>query len=266
MTKKLSTLTLFVFAVSILLFPFGASAQTRDLGLIKGHVVDAQNKAVAGADVKLEDKSTKFERTTKTNSDGDYTFGGLPLGGKYVLTVNAANFSPATQEDIELRADIAAVLNFTMNVAGTSAQITVYGTTTAMNTDSIIVSDRLDLQKIENTPVLGNKLSNLVLLDSSVKPSFTTGDLFQDEMLFIVNGSGRRQTTYSIDNTTADDSWGRQDMFTALPFSAVQEFTIITNAASAEYGRTAGAALNVVTKSGTNHYHGDFNFMGRPGG
>lgn len=266
MTKKLSTLVLFIFAVSILLFPFGASAQTRDLGLIKGHVVDAQNKAVAGADVKLEDKSTKLERTTKTSFGGEYSFGGLPLGGKYVLTVTAANFSPATQSDIELRADIAATLDFTMNVAGTSAQITVYGTTTGLNADSIQVSDRLDLQKIENTPVLGNKLSNLVLLDSSVKPSFTTGDLFQDEMLFIVNGEGRRQTTYAIDNTTADDSWGRQDMFTALPFAAVQEFTIITNAASAEYGRTAGAALNVVTKSGTNHYHGDFSFMGRPDG
>ena len=64
MTKKLCTLTLFIFAISILLFPFGASAQTRDLGLIKGHVVDAQGKAVPGADVKLEDKSTKAERDT----------------------------------------------------------------------------------------------------------------------------------------------------------------------------------------------------------
>ena len=54
--------------------------------------------------------------------------------------------------------------------------------------------------------------------------------------------------------------------FTALPFSAVQEFTVITNAASAEYGRTAGAALNVVTKSGTDKYHGDLYFMGRPDG
>jgi Carboxypeptidase regulatory-like domain/TonB dependent receptor len=266
MTKKLSTLTLFIFAISIPLFPFGTSAQTRDLGLIKGHVADAQGKAVPGADVKLEDKSTKFERDTKTSSDGEYSFGGLPLGGHYVLTITAANFAPATQTDIELRADIAATLDFTMNVAGTSAQITVYGTTTALNVDSNEVSDRLDLTKIENTPILFNKLSYLVLLDSSVKPSFTTGDLFQDELLFVVNGEGRRQTTFSIDNTTADDSWGRQDAFTALPFAAVQEFTVITNAASAEYGRTAGAALNIVTKSGTDKYHGDFNFMGRPDG
>ena len=99
-----------------------------------------------------------------------------------------------------------------------------------------------------------------------MKPSLSTGDLFQDETLFIVNGEGRRQTTFSIDNTTADDSWGRQDMFTALPFTAIQEFTVLTNAASAEYGRTAGAAVNIVTKSGTDKYHGDFIAMGRPDG
>jgi hypothetical protein len=82
--------------------------------------------------------------------------------------------------------------------------------------------------------------------------------------LVAANGSGRRQTTYSIDNTTADDSWGRQTIFTALPFAAVQEFTVLTSASSAEYGRTTSAAVNLVTKSGTDNLHGDFAGMGRP--
>jgi outer membrane receptor protein involved in Fe transport len=241
-----------------------AGAQTRDLGLIKGHVNDAQGGAVANADVKLENKATGLERSRKTDSKGDYAIDGLPLVGKYVLTVTAPNFSPAVETDIELRAGVAATVNFALKVAGTSAEVTVYGTTSGIDTDSAQISDRLDLTKIENTPILGDKLSSLVLLDSSVKPSLTTGDLFQDETLFIVNGEGRRQTTFSIDNTTADDSWGRQDMFTALPFSSVQEFTVLTNAASAEYGRTAGAAVNVVTKAGTKDFHGDFLGMGRP--
>ncbi len=219
---------------------------------------------MAGANVKLENKATGFSTSTKTGTDGNYDFPGLPLAGKYTLTVSAANFGPAVETDIELAAGVAATLNFELKVAGSNAQITVYGTTSGINTDSSQISDRIDLTKIENTPILGDKLSSLVLLDSSVKPSQTTGDLFQDETLFIIDGEGRRQTTFTIDNATADDSWGRQDMFTALPFSAVQEFTVLTNTASAEYGRTAGGAVNVVTKAGTNNFHGDFLGMGRP--
>lgn len=263
-TKTIHTFGILTALITLLFAPSFAGAQTRDLGLIKGHVTDAQGGAVVGADVKLENKATGFEHATKTDAHGEYVFDGLPLGGKYVLTVTAVNFSPAVETDIELRADVAATLDYTLAVTGTSAKITVYGTTTGVNTDSNQIADRLDLTKIENTPILGDKLSSLVLLDSSVKPSLSTGDLFQEETLFIVNGEGRRQTTFSIDNTTADDSWGRQDMFTALPFTAIQEFTVLTNAASAEYGRTAGAAVNVVTKAGTDNYHGDFLAMGRP--
>jgi hypothetical protein len=265
-TKPIQLLSFLIALIALLFLPSFVGAQTRDEGLIKGHVQDSQGGAVAGADVKLENRATGYNASTKTDSKGDYVLGGLPLVGKYVLTVTAANFGPAQETDIELRAGVAATLNYTLAVAGTLSRITVYGTTSGLNTDSSQVSDRFDLNKIENTPVLSDKLSSVVLLDSSVKPSLTTGDLFQDETLFIVNGEGRRQTTFSIDNTTADDSWGRQDMFTSLPFASVQEFTVLTNSASAEYGRTAGAAVNVVTKAGTNEYHGDFLAMGRPAG
>ncbi len=88
--------------------------------------------------------------------------------------------------------------------------------------------------------------------------------MFLNETLYVINGNGRRQTTYQLDNTDADDSWGRQTMFAAVPFSVVQEFTVYTNASSAEWGRNAGTAVNLVSKSGTNLWHGDFVGMGRP--
>ncbi len=102
------------------------------------------------------------------------------------------------------------------------------------------------------------------LLNSSVRLSTTTGDLFLNETLFVINGTGRRQTTYVLNNTTANDMWGRQTMFAGLPFSAVQEFTVYTNASSAEWGWNAGTAVNVVTRSGSNDWHGDFVGMGSP--
>src|SRR5205085_9723205 len=110
------------------------------------------------------------------------------------------------------------------------------------------------------------KITNLVQLNSAVRPARGTGDLFLNNFLFIVNGSGRRQTTVQIDGSSGDDDWGRQTIFTNVPLATLQEFTILTNAASAEYGRTAGAAVNIVTKSGTNDYHFDLIGVARPGG
>ncbi len=256
---------LIAFLLGCSFAPGTACAQTRDLAALRGQVRDSQGGAVKGAQVTLRNASTGAERQIQTNEQGEYAFVGLPLTGEYDLSVSAAQFKPAEQKGIELRAGVTATIDFTLNVSGTQSQIIVFGTAgEGVQTDSSQISDRLDLPKIENTPVLNNRLTSLALLDSSVRPSLTTGDVFTNETLIVVNGGGRRQTTYSIDNTNADDSWGRQTIFTSLPFASVQEFTVLTNSSSAEYGRNAGSAVNIVTKSGSNQFHGDFLGMGRP--
>ena len=82
----------------------------------------------------------------------------------------------------------------------------------------------------------------------------------------MINGGGRRQTTFTIDGSGADDSWGRQSIFTNIPVAAVQEFTVLTNSFSAEYGRSTGGAVNLVTRTGTNDLRADVTFTARPGG
>ncbi|HUI85319.1 MAG TPA: TonB-dependent receptor [Candidatus Binatia bacterium] len=238
-------------------------AQT-DLGSISGHVRDQQSHAVSGAWVRLRNPDTNFDRTVQTDSSGNYSFIGIPLTGQYVLTVNAPQFTPAEQKDILLRAQGTAVFDFTLAVSGMNTQVNVYGTTGTVPVESNQVSTRLSQEKIEDTPVVERKITTLPLLNSSVRPSQTTGDLFLNETLFVINGTGRRQTTYELDNTTANDMWGRQSAIAGLPFSAVQEFTIYTNASSAEWGWNAGTAVNIVTRSGSNDWHGDFVGMGSP--
>ncbi|HET9792201.1 MAG TPA: carboxypeptidase-like regulatory domain-containing protein, partial [Candidatus Angelobacter sp.] len=233
-------------------------AQTRDLGAVKGHIQDSQGAVVQGAKVELRNTVNGFSRSQSTDAAGNYAFTGIPLTGSYILIVQAQNFRNIEQRDINLRADVTAVINFTLTVEANAVSVDVYGTASSITTDSNEIGTRLDLAKIESTPILNNRLTTLQLLDSSVRLAQTTGDLFLNETLVAANGSGRRQTTYSIDNSTADDSWGRQTIFTALPFAAVQEFTILTSASSAEYGRTTSAAVNLVTKSGTEKLHGDF--------
>jgi hypothetical protein len=240
-------------------------AQT-DLGSMRGHVQDRQGAAITSATVTLRNPATSWQKTTQTDGSGDYSFIGIPLTGDYTVNVQAAQFKAIQQSNVQLRAASIAVVNFILDVSGDKSEIDVFGTTDSLPTESNQVDVRLDLQKIEDTPLLSNKVSSLPLLNSSVRPSQTTGDLFMNETLYVINGTGRRQTTYQLDDTDADDSWGRQTMFAAVPYPVVQEFTVYTNASSAEWGRNAGTAVNVVTKSGTNAWHGDFIGMGRPAG
>lgn len=255
------------FAVSLLLLwsLSGPPAQAQtDLGTVQGRVQDPQYRAVSGASVTLRNANTNYQHTARTDASGKYSFLGVPLTGEYLLTVTAPQFSPAEQKGILLRAGGTAVFDFTLAIAGQKTEVNVYGTTSTVPTESNQVAVRLSQEKIEDTPVLERKITTLPLLDSSVRPAQTTGDLFLNETLFVINGTGRRQTTYELDNTTANDMWGRQSMFAGLPFSAVQEFTVYTNASSAEWGWNAGTAVNVVTRSGSNDWHGDFVGMGSP--
>ncbi len=239
-------------------------AQTIDLSAVKGQVLDPQGKAIAGADVTLNNTATGLTKSAKTDQAGEYSFRGLPIADNYVVKVNASGFKEAQHGNIVLRANQAAVVDFTMAVSGEQTQVTVYGTPGSVTVDTDQVTTRFDVQKIESTPILNRKITAIPLLDSAVRQAQTTGDLFINEVLFVINGEGRRQTTYDLDNTDANDSWGRQTMFAAIPFSAVQEMNVDKNALSAEYGRDAGAAVDVVTKSGSNQWHGDFIGMGRP--
>lgn len=239
-------------------------AQTRDLSAIKGQIVDPQGKAVQGATVTLTNATIGLDRTAQTDSSGYFTFGGLPITANYNLEVKATGFSDAHEQGILLRAGQSAVINLTLSVSGQPTQITVFGTPGTVNVDTDQVTNRFDTQKMETTPILNRKVTAVPLMDSAARQAQTTGDIFINEVLFVLNGNGRRQTTYVLDNTDDDDRWGRQTMFAALPMSSVQELNVDKNTISTEYGRNAGAAVSLVTKSGSNDWHGDLLVMGRP--
>lgn len=244
-------------------------AQTTDTGTIRGQVLDQNKAVIVGAQVIVTNQLTGLRRDANTNGDGYYTVANLPLTGKYNVSVSGTGFGTRNFTDIELQASVAATLDVELVPSGVIAEpviISVSGSTEALQTDSAQLGTRLDLQKIDNTPIFGRKITNLLLLNSAIRPARGTGDLFLNNFLFVANGSGRRQTTFKLDGSTDDDDWGRQTLFTNIPLSAIQEFTVLTNAVSAEYGRTAGSAVNIVTKSGTNDYHAEVIALARPGG
>jgi outer membrane receptor protein involved in Fe transport len=254
---KIVTLILIIIATT-------AFAQTPDTASVRGNVSDANRQPVAAASVTLENTATGLRRTSSTDARGDFTFGSVPVTGAFRLSVSREGFATRSEGPFALRAGETATVNTSLNVEGVSGSVTVYGTTAGVRSDSPEISTRLDERAIRTIPVFGRKLTSLPLLNSSVRPARGTGDLFLNNTLFVINGGGRRQTTYTLDGSTADDAWGRQTIFTNVPLSSIQEFTVLTNAFSAEYGRSTGSAINVVTQGGTNDWRGDFVGLYRP--
>jgi Carboxypeptidase regulatory-like domain/TonB dependent receptor len=244
----------------------GIQAQTAGTGTIRGQILDPNGAAIVGAQVTIANQVTGFRREARTDQAGYYNIAGVPLTGKYRLTVSGQGFALKELADIELRAGEAASINVTLAPGIEGSEVTVLGTTEGVKSDNAQLNVRLDGQKIEETPTFGRKTTYLALPDSAVRPARGTGDLFLNNFLFIINGGGRRQNSYEIDGSSGDDSWGRQTIFTNIPLSALQEFTVLSNSTSAEYGRNAGGAINLVTKSGTNDFHGDFIVLWRPPG
>jgi outer membrane receptor for ferrienterochelin and colicin len=249
--------------MALLLAP-ALMAQTTDTASIRGTVADATGAKVAAASVTLENIASGAKREATTNDRGEYTIGTIPVTGTYRLRVSKAGFGDMTRGPFELRAGETAMIDATLNAGAVSENVTVYGTAEGVRSDSPELGTRLDDRAIRNIPIFGRKLTNLVTLNSAVRPARGVGDLFLNNLLFVVNGSGRRQTSFTVDGSTGDDAWGRQTIFTNVPLSTIREFTVLTNAFSAEYGRTTGSAVNVVTQAGTNEMRGDFIGLFRP--
>ena len=242
-----------------------AVSQTPNTATVQGQVTDRFGGGIAGATLLLRNNDTGASRVFLTDAAGRYSAAALPLTGSYILKASKAGFTDAETAQLALRASEAATVNITLEMEGTRSRVDIFGTAQGVRSDSPQLESRLPLGVIEQTPIPGRKVTTLPLLDSSVRPARGTGDLFLNNTLFVIHGSGRRQTPFVIDGSTGDDDWGRQSIFTNLPFSAVEELSVSPNSFSAEFGRSAGGVVNIVTKSGTNLLHGDLVYLFRPG-
>ncbi len=166
------------FICALMLSPQTIFAQTIDTGTIRGQVVDQNRAAIVDAEVAVANQVTGLRRTARVDGEGNYTLTNLPLTGAYKLNVSSNGFAVKEIGDIELRAGEAATFDVTLVPQGGTSTVTVLGTTEAAQSDSAQLGTRLDSQKIENTPFFGRKITNLVQLNSAVRPARGTGDLF----------------------------------------------------------------------------------------
>jgi hypothetical protein len=251
--------------VASLLLSVSAFAQSPNTATVIVVAVDPSGAVVRDAAVTVTNAQTGIRREATTGSEGSATIAALPLTGTYTVAVNKTGFAADEVDGVVLRAGETATVRVRLNVAAADSQVTVYGTAEGVRADPQL-GQRLDAERIEETPVLGRKITALPLLNAAFRPAKGTGDLFVNAVFFVTGAGGRRQPAVTIDGATNDDPWGRQTMMAVVPLSAVQEMTVLSNAFSAEFGWTSGAAVNIVTRAGTNTTHGNALFLGRPGG
>jgi outer membrane receptor for ferrienterochelin and colicin len=253
-----------VLAVLAIAFPL--LAQAPNTATIRGRVTDETGAPIPGALVTVLNRAAGYHRKATSRTDGSYVVPYLPLTGAYGVEIALTGFAPKEKGGLVLRAGETMLVDAVLRPLGVRSDLTVSGSTENVRGDSAQLGARVDPATIATTPVLGRKVTSLPLLSSQVRPARGTGDLFLGATLFVSGSGGRRQTTYSIDGVTADDAWGRQTMFTSVPFAAIEELGVVTSTAPADFGRTTGNALNLITRTGSNNYRSDLTLVARPGG
>jgi hypothetical protein len=252
----------FAFALLLVLtLAFDAAAQTQiTTGVIQGTVEDEQGATVPGASVEVRNVGTNLTRTLTTDESGRFVFLQLPPG-RYTLTASKQGFATLKQEEFTLTVGQAANLDLKMKVSGVNEVVNVSAVQT-VDTASAQSSTTLDERAVGNLPVAGRKFEDLLTLTPNV--SITQGP-DGDE----INFAGQRGIFNNISLDGGDymngffgEQAGGQRAAIDIPLDAVKEFQVVATGATAEFGRTAGGVVNVVTKSGTNEFHGSlFHFQ-----
>jgi len=248
-------LTTFSVVLLLLVFCVPSSAQSTT-GSMSGVVLDQQQAVIPSATVTARHIETNLTRTAQTDDEGRYRFVNLPVGA-YEIVVEAANFAKYTRTGVTLLLNQQAVVDVTMTPAGVQAEVNVTENASVLNTSTSEVSTRFDERRLTELPIAPNRnVYNVVLSVPGVSQLGSGQTGFANGISFSSNGGRVRSNNFMIDGQDINDpsvSGGQQSINNP---DIVQEFRVITNQFLAEYGRNSGSVLNIVTKGGTNEFHG----------
>ena len=240
-----------------------ALAQSTGGAQLSGLVLDESGGAVAGAEVTVTQTATGASRTVTTDADGGYSFPNLPVG-PYQLQVRKQGFSAYVQTGIVLQVNVNPTVIATLKVGAVTDQVQVTSDAALVETRSNGVGQVIDQQRVVELPLNGRVATELIFL-SGLSTAAPAADLNTNKnyptVTISVAGGLANGMTYVMDGGTHNDPFNNLNL--PMPFpDALQEFKAETSALPARYGHHAASAVNIVTKSGTNKFHGDlFEFV-----
>ena len=249
---------LILIAISSLLATNSLTAQTNTTAL-SGTVTDVSGAVVAEATVTLSNAATGAKATKQTSANGEYSFEQVQPGTYEVQVV--ANGFAEQKEKVQLLVSTPARVNFKLGIGSTEQTVTVETNLAEVNTTDATLGKAFSPDQVENLPYLANNVTYLLSLQPGVlalDSGAQTGGLNQDSRTGIVNGARQDQTNITLDGVDNNDQVFGYAFNGALRSTrdSVEEFRVTTTNANADAGRSSGAQVSLVTKSGTNVYHG----------
>jgi hypothetical protein len=245
-------LSLVLIASFVLVLLASASFAQTGSSSVRGIVSDPQGNAVAGANVTLSDAARSFSRTQVTNTDGGYVFTGIPPGD-YRVEVEMKGFKKSLTVDVHARVDTPTNVDVQLEVGNVSETVNVIsGSEAALNTTDATLGNTFESRRITELPLNARNVVGLL----SLQPGVTRGGS--------VNGGRSDQANITLDGVDVNEQQRGLDVVTGEAFASVlrvtpdsvQEFRVVTTNPNAEQGRSSGAQVSLVTKSGNNDWHG----------
>lgn len=255
--RRIRSFAAFLALLAALCWPASAAAQTlAAYGQIEGTVTDESGAVLPGASITVRNTGTGLTREAQTDAKGGYTAPLLPVGS-YEVSAALQGFATTRRAQLTVNIGSTLVVDLSLKVAGTEEEVTVTAEAPLLETSRTQQASVVPETFVGNLPVNGRNFIDFVLTTPGVTRDVRAGD---------ISFAGQRGTLNSLvidgadnNNTFFGQTLGRTGSGRApYQFSqdAVQEFQVNRNAYSAEYGRAGGAVINVVTKSGTNDFHG----------
>lgn len=254
----------------VLLMAASAVAQTASTGMILGEVKDPNGQIVVGATIQLTQTGTGVQRTAQSDGSGRYSFALLPPG-LYDMEISMTGFAKLQQTDIQVRVNERSVLDVVLKVGGLVENVTVKAQTGVVDSNSTTLGRVVEEQQVVNLPLATRNYTQILALSPGVMANVANaGALGRNSLEVSAQGSRFSDNNVQVNGADANnvfttnisDGAGGQGVAVPAPDS-IQEFKVQTALYDAATGRNGGANVNVVTKSGTNQFHGNLYYFFR---
>ncbi len=267
-SKRVALLLAVLFSLCALV-PSGLFAQSASTGTVAGTVTDPSGGAIVGATVTLTDTATNIARTDATNDNGRYFFANV-VPSKYTVSVNKTGFRVSKLVDQVVSVGASLTLNLTLEVGSVAETVEVTATNGAeLQTLNATVGNTVSGELLQNLPSIGRDAATFVTLQPGVSPDGSVAGAVVDQSTFMLDGG---QNTNDMDGSmqvytpsfAGDPSGGIVSTMVGgsptgvmpTPIDSVEEFKVNTANQTADFNSSAGAQVQVVTKRGTNAWHG----------
>jgi hypothetical protein len=234
-------------------------------GTIKGVVTDPSGAVVANATVDITNKATGLTRTVTTNDAGEYAAPDLPFG-VYRVSVKQANFKESVTDNVDLHVSSTAITNVVLQLGSAAETVTVEANEIQVQTDNSQLAGVVDGQQVRELPLNGRNFVALTQLQPGVSASKSfdaVGKGLKGGVDFAVNGNSMTNNLFLVDGANNNDIGSNRTILIYPSLESIAEFKLLRNAYGPEYGQASGGVVNIVTRGGSNTWHGSVFYAGR---